>query len=67
MACIVMACIVMAGQLLSNITGGLITTIPTSMADAKKLLLDMLEFAKKKAGELLGKLTGGVITFSGHT
>ena len=51
-----------AGQLLSKVTGGLITTVPTSMAEAKKMVAGMLEVVKQKAGKLLSKLTGGLIT-----
>ena len=51
-----------ADALISRVTGGLITTVPTSMQEAKKTLLKMLEWARKKAGEMLSKVTGGVIT-----
>ena len=43
------------GQLLSKLSGGLITTVPMSIEEAKQMGLDLI---KKKGGEVLGKLSG---------
>ena len=47
------------GAFLSKVSGGLITTVPTTVAEAKKMGEDLI---KKKGGEQLSKISGGIIT-----
>ena len=47
------------GEFLSKLSGGIITTVPTSIDEAKQMGMDLI---KKKGGELLSKMTGGLFT-----
>merc|ERR1712139_174316 len=48
------------GELLSKITGGIITAIPTSMEDAKKMLSSLMEVIKQKVAEMMQKAGGAL-------
>lgn len=47
-----------AGEVLSKLTDGVVTAVPTTEADAQKLLESMKTAAAKKVGDVLTKLTG---------
>ena len=43
------------GEFLSKLSGGIITTVPTSVEEAKQMGMDLI---KTKGGEFLSKLSG---------